>query len=145
MDMYSYSIYAALSSFFSCSSSLISSLISTGGSTHKLRNEAMKSRKAPERGLSHFITIGRIVMYYVYILESIATGRFYVGSTQNIKNRLRKHNAGHSRATKGYRPWRLVYYEEYSTRGDALRREYDIKRRKSRMFIENLITGDSSA
>lgn len=63
-------------------------------------------------------------MYYVYILESIPSGRFYVGATQNIENRLRKHNAGHSHATKGFRPWRLLHVEEYPTRRDALMREH---------------------
>jgi predicted GIY-YIG superfamily endonuclease len=38
-------------------------------------------------------------MFYVYILRSIPTGRFYTGSTQNIAARLEKHNAGHSTAT----------------------------------------------
>ncbi|MDT8324982.1 MAG: GIY-YIG nuclease family protein [Bacteroidota bacterium] len=78
-------------------------------------------------------------MYYVYILESTSTGRFYVGSTHNIENRLQKHNAGHSRATKGYRPWRLIYCEEYPTRSDALKRESEIKRRKSRSYISSLL------
>jgi putative endonuclease len=78
-------------------------------------------------------------MYYVYILESIPTGRFYVGSTQDIENRLRKHNAGHSAATKGYRPWRLLHVEEFASRGDALRREYEIKRFKSREYIASLL------
>jgi putative endonuclease len=78
-------------------------------------------------------------MFYVYILRSIPTGRFYTGSTQNIAARLEKHNAGHSAATRAYRPWELVYCECFDTRREALRREYEIKRQKSRAFIEALI------
>ncbi|MCB2204633.1 GIY-YIG nuclease family protein [bacterium] len=77
-------------------------------------------------------------MYYVYILESVPTGRYYIGSTKDIEHRLRKHNAGHSVATKAYRPWRLVHQEEFLSRGDALRREYEIKRHKSRSYISSL-------
>jgi len=78
-------------------------------------------------------------MYYVYILESISTGRYYIGSTKNVENRLRKHNAGHSAATKGYRPWKLIHIEEFQAHGDALRREYEIKRHKSRAYIASLL------
>ncbi len=78
-------------------------------------------------------------MYSVYILQSISSDRFYVGSTHDIETRLRKHNAGHSLATKAYRPWVLVYREDFPTRTDALKREYEIKRQKSRAFIETLI------
>jgi len=71
-------------------------------------------------------------MYYVYILQSIQTTRFYVGSTKDVQNRLRKHNAGHSLATKAYRPWKLVHTEQFLTRANAMRREHEIKRHKSR-------------
>ncbi len=78
-------------------------------------------------------------MYFVYILRSISTGRFYTGSTQDIDARLAKHNAGYSAATQAYRPWELKYSERFDTRGDAIRREYELKRQKSRAFIEALI------
>ena len=97
----------------------------------------MKSRKARLGGLLHYS--GRNAMYYVYILQSIPTGRYYVGSTQNVENRLRKHNAGHSNSTKAYRPWRLVHTAEFETRSDAIHREYEIKRHKSRAYIETLL------
>jgi len=77
-------------------------------------------------------------MYFVYILKSLRTGRYYVGSTQNLEERLRKHNAGHSSATKAYRPWKLMHTEVFDTRREALCREYQIKRQKSRAYIEAL-------
>ena len=78
-------------------------------------------------------------MHYVYILESIPTGRYYVGSTSDVERRLVKHNAGNSRSTKGYVPWKVVHIEEYETKSEALCRENEIKRHKSRSFIESLI------
>jgi putative endonuclease len=80
------------------------------------------------------------LMYFVYILRSVPTGRYYVGSTGDIDARLVKHNKGYSKATKPYLPWELVYVEEYTLKSDAIKREYEIKRHHSRAFIEQLIT-----
>ena len=78
-------------------------------------------------------------MYSVYILKSISTGRYYVGSTQHPARRLAKHNAGHPYATKAYRRWKVVHLEEYPSRSDAIRREYEIKKMKNRSAIESLL------
>jgi len=43
-------------------------------------------------------------MYYTYILTSKKNGRHYYGSTQNLSERLKKHNSGKVKSTKGYRP-----------------------------------------
>ena len=60
--------------------------------------------------------------FYVYVLLSEKTGRRYVGSCADLDDRLTRHNAGHSKATKHGIPWRLVYFEEYTSRSDAVRR-----------------------
>jgi putative endonuclease len=78
-------------------------------------------------------------MFIVYILHSIVTNRYYVGSTHDVQLRLAHHNDGWSRSTKAGRPWRIVYTEQYPDRSGAVRREYEIKRRKSRKYIETLI------
>ena len=78
-------------------------------------------------------------MYHIYILRSIPTGRYYVGSTSDIDQRLIKHNKGYSKATKPYVPWELVHVESYASKSDAIKREYEIKRHKSRQYIEQLI------
>ena len=44
-------------------------------------------------------------MYFVYILESLRTGRFYVGQTDDLITGFRQHQQGLCAATKGYRPW----------------------------------------
>ncbi|HMA61429.1 MAG TPA: GIY-YIG nuclease family protein [bacterium] len=77
--------------------------------------------------------------YYLYILQSKKNGRFYIGQTKDIQDRLQRHNAGHSKSTKPHRPWKLVYSEEYSTRSEAVKREYKLKSKKSRKYIEYLI------
>ena len=77
--------------------------------------------------------------YYVYILKSKPTGRYYTGHTKDIDERLRRHNAGHSQSTKPYRPWKVVYTEEYSTRSEAMKRESEIKAKKNRQYIDWLV------
>ena len=78
-------------------------------------------------------------MCVVYILQSTVTNRYYVGSTHDFQLRLAHHNDSWSRSTKSGRPWRIVYTEQYPDRSGAVRREYEIKRRKSRTYIETLI------
>ena len=77
--------------------------------------------------------------YTVYILESERTGRYYVGSTGDLEERLARHNQGRSKYTKADVPWRVVYTEQVETRALAMRREQQIKRRKSRKYIEELV------
>ena len=72
----------------------------------------------------------------VYVLRSEATGRYYIGSAAGADTRLREHNAGKVRSTKGYRPWLLIYQEQHLDRRTAARRERLIKAKKSRRWIE---------
>ena len=66
-------------------------------------------------------------------------GTYYIGSTQNLEERLQRHNQGRSKYTKNKRPWELVYYEQFEDRPTAVRRESQIKGRKSKEFIETLV------
>lgn len=66
-------------------------------------------------------------MNYVYILQC-ADGTLYTGWTNCLKKRLNAHNDGKgSKYTRTRLPVTLVYFEELSTQGDAMRREYEIK------------------
>ena len=78
-------------------------------------------------------------MYVMYILQSITSGRYYIGHTDEVTRRLTEHNAGMSKYTRRDRPWKLVYKEDYLTRSGAMRRELEIKSKKSRKYIEKLI------
>ena len=67
---------------------------------------------------------------YVYILGSggASAPRTYVGWTTDLDARLERHNAGAgARSTRG-RTWRLLYAERYKTRGEAMGREWRLKR-----------------
>lgn len=80
---------------------------------------------------------------FVYILGSHGKGgaRSYVGWTTDLDNRLRAHNAGTgARSTRG-RQWRLLYAERYISRGEAMSREWHLKRdrRFRKMLIAQII------
>ena len=77
--------------------------------------------------------------YFVYILKSIKEESYYVGSTQDLKSRLERHNQGRSKYTKAKRPWELVYWEKHQDRAGAMKLEREIKARKSKDYIESLI------
>ena len=66
-------------------------------------------------------------------------GSYYVGSTQDLDARLKRHNQGRSKYTKARRPWELIYYEEYPNRLTATKREKKVKSRKSKQYIESLV------
>ena len=79
--------------------------------------------------------------FSVYILYSESADRYYVGSTQSLSDRMKRHNDGRSKATKGGVPWKLMYQESYSSRSEAVKREKAIKSIKSRQNLEDLIQG----
>ena len=78
-------------------------------------------------------------MYKVYIIYSKQVDQYYTGQTSNLENRLNNHNNSGSKSTKKASDWILKYYEEFQTRGEAIKRESEIKKKKSRKFIERLI------
>ncbi len=77
--------------------------------------------------------------YYTYVLRSVSHGNRYVGSTQNIKNRLKEHNSGKCEYTKGRKPWQLLYFEEFSTRSEAMKRERFLKSGQGRKYLDSLV------
>ena len=78
-------------------------------------------------------------MFFVYILESKTDNSFYIGQTNDLHKRLEFHNQGLSKYTSGKRPWRIVYFEEYNTRTEAIKRERFLKQQRNRNFYNSLI------
>lgn len=78
-------------------------------------------------------------MAYMYILHSQKLNKYYVGACTNLERRLYEHNIGHSKFTSLGIPWKLILKEEFEDLVSAKKRETDIKRKKSRIFIEELV------
>ena len=68
-------------------------------------------------------------MFFVYILKSLKDGDLYIGSTNDLRRRVEEHNSGKSLATKLRAPFKLIYYEAYTSENDARHREHNLKLR----------------
>ena len=66
-------------------------------------------------------------MHYIYLLSSTNKKWIYVGCTDDLKVRFKQHQNGEVKSTKAHRPFKLIYYEAYISKTDALAREYKIK------------------
>ena len=67
-------------------------------------------------------------MHYVYLIRSLKDSSLYIGSTSDLRQRFKEHNALQSQSTKGHAPFELIYYEAYKAKRDALKREIQLKR-----------------
>ena len=74
--------------------------------------------------------------YYVYFLKSLKNNDLYIGSTEDLENRLWFHNSGKVRSTKFYRPWQLLGSESFVTRSEAVKREKFLKSHQQRDLLK---------
>ena len=75
-------------------------------------------------------------MIKVYVLQSEKDGTFYVGMTKDVLNRLKEHNAGKSKFTKGHRPWKLVYEEAAENWEEGRKREKYLKSATGKKWLK---------
>jgi putative endonuclease len=80
-------------------------------------------------------------MYFVYILQSTIDGSLFTGQTNNLINRLKRHNQGQVKTTKLKLPYDLGYYETYNSRSEAMHREWQFKKqwnteRKKKLIVK---------
>ena len=80
------------------------------------------------------------MFYYVYILRSLKDKRFYIGFTDDLKKRVAEHNKNKNLSTKNRGPWRLIFYEAYLNKYDALRREKYLKSTKGWTTIKTMLS-----
>ena len=76
-------------------------------------------------------------MYYVYVLKSEKNGRYYTGYAEDLEARLLAHNLGKVRSTKAYKPYKLIYKEEYDNKRIARKREIFFKSGQGRLQLQN--------
>jgi len=78
-------------------------------------------------------------MPHAYILGSGRDNGFYVGSTRDLDQRLKRHTEGRIHATKNRLPLAMVYFKSFETYNEAYKYEQFIKRQKSSEYINRLI------
>lgn len=75
-------------------------------------------------------------MFKVYALFSVANNKIYIGFSSNLDARLSAYNAENGKGyTHRFRPWAIVYSEEFTTKAEAQKREKELKSAKGREFV----------
>ncbi|OGD61938.1 excinuclease ABC subunit C [Candidatus Berkelbacteria bacterium RIFOXYA2_FULL_43_10] len=77
--------------------------------------------------------------YYVYVLLSFKDNKFYIGSTPDLKRRLKQHSSGQVDSTKNRLPVKVIFYEAYLNKYDAFRREDYLKSSKGKTALRNML------
>ena len=78
-------------------------------------------------------------MAYVYILESIRDKYYYIGSTNDLRTRLKHHIGGFTPSTKRLGKIKLVFNQYYSTLEEARKIERKLKKLKRKDYIRKII------
>jgi len=77
--------------------------------------------------------------YHVYVLQSLKHDWIYVGSTSDLRQRFKSHNDKENYSTKKYAPFKLIFYEAYLSKKDALRREEYFKTTKGKTTLRTML------
>ena len=83
--------------------------------------------------------------YYTYIIESESTARLYIGQTNNLEDRLHRHNNNQNKYTKGKGPFRLLHSKSFETRSEAIALELKLKKWKSSKRVKSWIARHSAS
>ena len=86
----------------------------------------------------------KLSMFVVYILYSEKLKVHYVGSTNDLVDRLKRHNSGEGNFTKKGIPWVLIKSIACESRSDAVRLERKVKKRGIKRFLEDSNSGRSA-
>ncbi|HMG14585.1 MAG TPA: GIY-YIG nuclease family protein [Saprospiraceae bacterium] len=78
-------------------------------------------------------------MFFLYILESQKTGNLYIGQTNNLEDRFKRHQENRNKATKGRGPWILIYQQAFNSRAEAVQLELKLKSWKSNIKVKTWI------
>jgi putative endonuclease len=82
--------------------------------------------------------------YYTYILESQKDGRLYIGQSNDLEGRVKRHNNNQSLSTRFRGPWQLLFHKEFSTRTEAIFLERKLKSWKNTAKIRAWIAKEHS-
>ena len=80
------------------------------------------------------------MIFYTYIIYSSSKDQYYIGHSGDLEDRLYRHNNSGSKSTKQSSDWELKYQKEFNDRAGAATHEMEIKKKKSRKYIEQPIS-----
>lgn len=82
------------------------------------------------------------MIYKTYVLISKSCKKTYVGHTNDLERRLIEHNDGKTIFSKRYRPWSVLYEEEFGTEAESIDRERYFKSAAGRRWIKKMLFSD---
>ncbi|KAA3639116.1 MAG: GIY-YIG nuclease family protein [Bacteroidetes bacterium] len=71
-------------------------------------------------------------MFFTYVIQSLKTNQIYIGQTNDLEDRLLRHNSNRNKWTKNKGPWSIIFSKSFETRSEAVRLERKLKAFKSR-------------
>ena len=89
-------------------------------------------------------SVALFMNYSVYAIYSKKLDIIYIGQTSNLEQRLHNHQKGYSKFTSRADDWELIYSEAVKSRGEALKREKQLKSAGGRRFLRNFINDQVS-
>lgn len=66
-------------------------------------------------------------MFYTYVLKSLKDSKYYIGHTNNIENRLKRHNSGQVKSTRNRVPMQVIWSQKFDTRAKSVNKELYLK------------------
>jgi predicted GIY-YIG superfamily endonuclease len=78
-------------------------------------------------------------MITVYVIESITDATWYTGMAKDAVARLKEHNAGKNRFTKGHQPWKIIYTEQHPSWAEARLREKYLKTHAGKTWLKKFL------
>ncbi|SFQ51226.1 GIY-YIG nuclease family protein [Parafilimonas terrae] len=79
-------------------------------------------------------------MITVYVIESLTDSTWYTGMAKNVLQRLKEHNSGKNRFTKGHRPWKIIHTETHPSWVEARAREKYLKTAAGKAWLRKYLT-----
>jgi putative endonuclease len=78
-------------------------------------------------------------MFFAYVIKSLTKDYYYKGYCENLEKRLSQHNSGMTASIKAYAPFKIVYYECFETKEEAIKREKYFKSAAGRRYLKSKI------
>jgi putative endonuclease len=76
------------------------------------------------------------MLYYAYVIKSIHQKYYYKGHCHDLEKRLAEHNSGKTKSNKAYLPFEICYFEEFTNREEAIKREKYFKSASGRRYLQ---------
>ena len=82
-----------------------------------------------------FFIYGALDMYSTYVIKSVSQDILYIGHTNNLEDRIKRHNSNRNKYTAGKGPWELIFSCDFASRKEAVQLEKKLKSYKNKKYL----------